>query len=101
MLQAVLPRRRHLAPLDKYTTQRQLELKQIIDERVGGKLDKQRYELAEPPAVDRKQSINSEYVRETVNLYRQQHGLSSGSKSKGQARGSLGRTSSKIAPATR
>ena len=72
MFQAVFPRRRHKVPLHEYCVQRQMELKNRIDELRFVELDKKAYELVEAPSIDRKQSVDSSYIREGVNMYKQE-----------------------------
>ena len=70
LFQGVFTRKRHLQPLEKYTSKRQTELRACIDELKGQKLDKCGYDIADLPVYDRRQSVNSDYIRDTVNIYR-------------------------------
>jgi hypothetical protein len=53
---------------------------------------KRRHLLAEPIAIDRRQSEDSEYIREGVKMYKQQQHLKSGKSGKCATKGKIGRS---------
>ena len=80
MFRAVFPRRRHQTKMLNYTSCRQSELKNRIEERRFEKFEKTSYEIIEPYNFCMKESLDSCYIRESVALFRQQQRMKMGLK---------------------